>query len=90
MKDASTFIAEILLPFSSNHAGFIRSQDSIVNGALVIARLATGIRPVGRKTHIEQPSVRMISQGGEALPKSTQELVQCLGPGRATLRRRAS
>ncbi len=29
---------------------FIRSQDSITNGALVIARfqLATGIRPVGR------------------------------------------
>jgi hypothetical protein len=29
----------------------LRSQDSIANGALVIARLqlATGIRPVGRK-----------------------------------------
>jgi hypothetical protein len=32
---------------------FIRSQDSIANGALVIARLqlTTGIRPVGRKAH---------------------------------------
>jgi hypothetical protein len=35
---------------------FIRSQDSIANGALVIARLqlATGIRPVGRKAHNDQ------------------------------------
>jgi hypothetical protein len=32
---------------------FIRSQDSIANGALVIARLqlANGIRPVGRTAH---------------------------------------
>ncbi len=38
---------------------FIRSgsQDSIANGALVIARLqlATGIRPVGRKAHNAGP-----------------------------------
>jgi hypothetical protein len=37
---------------------FIRSQDSIANGALVIARLqlTTGIRPVGRKAHNGRPA----------------------------------
>jgi hypothetical protein len=36
---------------------FIRSQDSIANGALVIVRLqrATGPRPVGRKAHNAGP-----------------------------------
>ncbi len=50
MEDASIFIAEILLPFSPGRTpSFIRSQDSIANGALVIARfsLAIGTRPVG-------------------------------------------
>ena len=49
MEDSSIFIAEVLLPFSPNPELF-SSQDSIANGALVIARLqlVTGIRPVGR------------------------------------------
>jgi hypothetical protein len=56
MEDASIFIAELRDFFSCSlrFLSFIRSQDSIANGALVIARLqlATGIRSVaGRKAH---------------------------------------
>jgi hypothetical protein len=54
MEDASIFIAELLQGACSLRSlRFIRSQDSIANGTLVIARLqlATGIRPVGRKAH---------------------------------------
>jgi hypothetical protein len=42
---------------------FIRSQDPIANGALVIARLqlATGIRPVGRKAHNEFPQSHILA-----------------------------
>ncbi len=57
MEDASIFIAELLL-CSLRFLSFIRSQDSIANGALVIARLqlATGIRLVGRKAHNGRPA----------------------------------
>ncbi len=59
MEDASIFIAEVLLSGRSlRFLSFIRSQDSIANGTLVIARLqlATGIRPVGRKAHNGRPA----------------------------------
>jgi hypothetical protein len=48
--------SELLLR-SLRFLSFIRSQDSIANGALVIARLqlAIGIRPVGRKAHNAGP-----------------------------------
>jgi hypothetical protein len=63
MEDASVFIAELLLR-SLRFLSFIRSQDSIANSALVIARLqlATGImiRPVtvtvGRKARNVRPN----------------------------------
>ena len=59
VEDASIFIAGLLLR-SLRFLSFISSQDSIANGALVIARLqpATGIRPVtvGRKAHNGRPA----------------------------------
>jgi hypothetical protein len=59
MEDASIFIAELLLrSLRFKFLSFIRSQDSIANGALVLARLqlAIGIRPVGRKAHNGRPA----------------------------------
>jgi hypothetical protein len=46
--------------------GFIRSQDLIANGALVIARLqlATGIRPVGPEGHNAGPMDRIPEPDG--------------------------
>ena len=52
MEDASIiiFIAEILLSFSPNPELCPPRQDSVANGALVIARLATGQPASGPST----------------------------------------